>query len=1075
MNKSRKTSNLYNIVTYDDNGHVVFPGSLTLGAAPASDDNSLKVGTTSWIRTYINSLSLATSSTVSTEIANLIDAAPSTLNTLNELAAALGDDANFSTTVTTSIASRVPQTRTITINGTAFDLSSDRSWTIAAGLTSFNTRTGAITLTSADVTTALGYTPYNSTNPSNYITGITSSMVTTALGFTPYNATNPSGYITSSDNITGYSNTLVSNDIRTLAPNSSSGYRAMFGFTSWANNNTSPWADYILLRSYGDTSGGSDNLITFLKSGIGMRIWQQSFGSSSSFSTYVDVLHSTNFSSYALPLSGGTLTGALSGTSATFSGALGAGATTITSGGGQLTLVRSSFNTFQFGTGIASGINGLVISDSTAGTNPLIIAQSTGAATFSSSVRAVRLDAYGSGTNDLLFLDAGVNTDFAYKIVSGADDAFVLRRQHTTQGGLDIMSWTYSGNVGIGTNTPSSRLSLGTGVGAKFLVFDNGSSVYSGIGQDLAAGNSTDFFAHGLSNLGFLTFGKLGTNKTTYTEWMRINPSGNVGIGTTNPDSGLNINSGATRGLRIDTNSGIQGFSMSPNSIFGIDEPGLGNTRFIINTNGRVGIGTSTPGGRLDVNGDVRGHMFPLMTGGTFRGGVYAYKDITGSGTDHGVTIFAEGGTNNGNIYFCPNGSATRAVIINTSGNVGIGTSSPTSRLDVGGTVTATNYVGTNYVGNWNGRSIGEVEGDFGQTLNLSGLDPNTYYPVTIDLPTNRVAKLSIRVALNSNQPSWATHPSGFSVKLVWYVVGSGWGTVDVIRFIESNNGRFFSGMSPIGGIRQMTNSTQEVVWLRGGGIYYAFDNMGLSWNIRTSTYSIFGDSVSPTTSTFNNPWYQTTGAVSYGTVFSNSDLESLQGGVKTNGGNGYHVSFRPTGNVTFNVGFSSGNIGTNGPFVNATINGTADTTVVPLYFNCSAFSVFVGYSERMRLNSAGTLYIGDGIVQYFGSWSDIKLKQNLKVISNSLDKISKLTGYTFQWTKNSPYRDTPAIGERIDDAGLIAQDVEEVLPEVVTETNYKHVNYNGVIALHTEGIKELIKQNQALLARITELENKLL
>ena len=53
-------------------------------------------------------------------------------------------------------------------------------------------------ITSGMVTTALGFTPYNSTNPSGYITGITSGNVTTALGFTPYNATNPSGYITSS-------------------------------------------------------------------------------------------------------------------------------------------------------------------------------------------------------------------------------------------------------------------------------------------------------------------------------------------------------------------------------------------------------------------------------------------------------------------------------------------------------------------------------------------------------------------------------------------------------------------------------------------------------------------------------------------------------------------------------------------------------------------------------------------------------------------------------------------------------------------------------------------------------------
>jgi hypothetical protein len=56
---------------------------------------------------------------------------------------------------------------------------------------------GTLSLTSANVTGALGFTPYNATNPAGYITGITSGMVTTALGFTPYNATNPAGYITS--------------------------------------------------------------------------------------------------------------------------------------------------------------------------------------------------------------------------------------------------------------------------------------------------------------------------------------------------------------------------------------------------------------------------------------------------------------------------------------------------------------------------------------------------------------------------------------------------------------------------------------------------------------------------------------------------------------------------------------------------------------------------------------------------------------------------------------------------------------------------------------------------------------
>ena len=54
-------------------------------------------------------------------------------------------------------------------------------------------------LTSGAVTGALGYTPYNSTNPSGYITGISSTDVTSALGYTPYNSTNPDGYITVND------------------------------------------------------------------------------------------------------------------------------------------------------------------------------------------------------------------------------------------------------------------------------------------------------------------------------------------------------------------------------------------------------------------------------------------------------------------------------------------------------------------------------------------------------------------------------------------------------------------------------------------------------------------------------------------------------------------------------------------------------------------------------------------------------------------------------------------------------------------------------------------------------------
>jgi len=65
-------------------------GALTLSGAPTSN------------------LHAATKAYVDTEVSGLVDSAPSTLNTLNELAAALGDDANFSTTVTNSIAAKMP-------------------------------------------------------------------------------------------------------------------------------------------------------------------------------------------------------------------------------------------------------------------------------------------------------------------------------------------------------------------------------------------------------------------------------------------------------------------------------------------------------------------------------------------------------------------------------------------------------------------------------------------------------------------------------------------------------------------------------------------------------------------------------------------------------------------------------------------------------------------------------------------------------------------------------------------------------------------------------------------------------
>lgn len=83
--------------------------------------------------------------------------------------------------------------------------------------------------------------------------------------------------------------TLLRLDNRTIAPSELTATYMRFGFGSWANNNTSPYADYFHLRAYQDASGGNDNLVMFRKDAIGMRIFQQTFGSATAYSSYKDV------------------------------------------------------------------------------------------------------------------------------------------------------------------------------------------------------------------------------------------------------------------------------------------------------------------------------------------------------------------------------------------------------------------------------------------------------------------------------------------------------------------------------------------------------------------------------------------------------------------------------------------------------------------------------------------------------------------------------------------------------------------------------------------------------------------
>jgi hypothetical protein len=151
----------------------------------------------------------------------------------------------------------------------------------------------------------------------------------------------------------------------------------------------------------------------------------------------------------------------------------------------------------------------------------------------------------------------------------------------------------------------------------------------------------------------------------------------------------------------------------------------------------------------------------------------------------------------------------------------------------------------------------------------MDSLDANTYYPVTIPVPVARQTTLRIENALNSNAPSWSTHPSGFSCYIEWTTNGLGWGTIGISRRVTDWREQF-NTVQIVGGIDQMTFSSQEVIWLRGGANYFFSADCDVTPTVRTTSYTLNGQTVAPRSSPYNDPWETAQGKMSYGTFQAN-------------------------------------------------------------------------------------------------------------------------------------------------------------------------------------------------------------
>ena len=313
----------------------------------------------------------------------------------------------------------------------------------------------------------------------------------------------------------------------------------------------------------------------------------------------------------------------------------------------------------------------------------------------------IRITSSTTGQGFVLFGDTA-DSNTGSIVYEHANDAMTFDVNNSERLRIDS-----SGNVGIGTSSPSKKLEISE------------SSAEAGIVLN-SSGRTLVMTSHEQSGVSQAT--KIGTTSnhelriiTNDTERLRIDSSGNVGIGTTNP----------TRNLEVKTGTGIAGFKQSSSSLATTLEflrNGVGtstNNAIEISTTsgleasidysggayfaGNVGIGTSSPQATTHVRTDgnaVKTHLYlQNRDAGASSGGEIVFSNSANDLADNRqayIRALTSGAGQNGNLLTFgtnPNGgSPTERLRIDSSGNVGIGTSSPTGKLHIESAATAAGW-----------------------------------------------------------------------------------------------------------------------------------------------------------------------------------------------------------------------------------------------------------------------------------------------------------------------------------------------------------------------------------------------
>lgn len=355
------------------------------------------------------------------------------------------------------------------------------------------------------------------------------------------------------------------------------------------------------------------------------------------------------------------------------------------------------------------------------------------------------------------------------------------------------------------------------------------------------------------------------------------------------------------------------------------------------------------------------------------------------------------------------------------------------------------------------------------KTIDLKSLDANKYYPISFQLVQRKsFIRIKIWNCLDGNKPTWATHTNGFAAAIEWDTTVNAWGSQDTQRIIYADNYKYCD-KSPCGGIEQNTMASVEIVYLRGGAIYYYNNNDNIEAIINSNGYSWTSSTYSYSAPVINNIKKRayscyTLSLRSFSTLYC-SDIISHK----------LNISSTSTfsGKATFNGGLSGTLTGSLSG--NATTATTLQTsrTIWGQSFNGTA-NVSGSLTGVASITASGNITAA-GAITAKSSSSDIRLKKNIKEY-NALDIINKLKSVKYYWNDTAK-ANSPIFNDNEEHYGLIAQDLLiNGYSQWVSNCfkDYYVIQYERLIPVLWRGIQQVDNEVATLKKKIATLEKEL-